>query len=910
MTVSSAAGLLEQALELQRRGALVDAAARYAQVLEADPNNSDAHYYLGLMSCQQGRFAEGIESARKSLASNPRDARVQILLGRALAALGQHQEALACFDQAIALSPDFAKAHASRADLLTDLGYASEAVEGYDRAVHLAPDATEDWFNRAVALCVLGRLEEAIASLDVAIQTKPNLTQTHLLRSKIFADLRRYDEALIGLDATLRIEPRSAEAWLGKASLLKELKRYGESLEASDNALAMKPDCTEAFLCRGNVMFVLGRYDEALAACDQALTLKPNLAEAWFGRGAVLFTRKQPESALEAYMRALELRRDYAEAAVGCGNVFMEMKQYEKSLAAYDQALSLRPDLAEAWAGRGIASAELQRYEEALAACDRALALNGALAEAWLGRGNAYFGQKDYQNALRAYQRALELSPDLAQAWLMYANTLFELGDPAQALTAYDKAIALDSDSKYADGQRLYMKLILADWTALETRTNDLLSKLRKGQGVRVPFTLLPLAASAMDQLRCADVFVSDQPAFPPIWRDEIYSHDRIRVGYLSADFREHPISYLTAGMFEYHDRSNFEIKCLSVGLEQNSPTRKRIESAAEQFLDMHGQSDAEIAALIRHLEIDILVDLIGHTHSGRLGILMRRPAPIQVHYLGYAGTLGSRLIDYIIADSTVIPEDQRGCYAEQVVWLPDSYLASDNRRAISPHMPTRQECGLPDDAFVFCSFNNVYKIVPDVFRVWMRLLQATPRAVLWLSQMRPAAMANLQREAERCGVSRQRLIFAPRLALNADHLARQRQADLFLDTLPYNAHTTASDALWAGLPVVTCLGQTFAGRVAASLLKAIGLPELVSTSLVDYEALALKLAREPAMLAAIKEKLARNRDGYPLFDTPQFTRNLEAAYATMWRQYQRGEPPKAFAVESIELRPNLRLDH
>jgi len=425
-----------------------------------------------------------------------------------------------------------------------------------------------------------------------------------------------------------------------------------------------------------------------------------------------------------------------------------------------------------------------------------------------------------------------------------------------------------------------------------------------------VPFTLLPLAASAMDQLRCAEAFVGDQAAFPPIWRNEIYSHDRIRVGYLSADFREHPVSYLAAGMFEYHNRANFEITCLSLGAEPNSPTRKRIERAAERFLDVHGESDAEIAALIRRLEIDILVDLIGHTHNGRLGILTRRPAPVQVHYLGYAGTLGSRLIDYIIADSTVIPQDQRACYAEQVVWLPDSYLASDNRRAISPRTPTRKDCGLPDDAFVFCSFNNVYKIVPDVFRVWVRLLQATPGAVLWLSQMRPAAMANLQREAQRCGVAIERLIFAPKLAQNADHLARQRQADLFLDTLPYNAHTTASDALWAGLPVVTCLGETFAGRVAASLLKAIGLPELVTTSLADYEALALKLAREPAMLAALKEQLARNCNDYPLFDTPRFTRNLEAAYVTMWQRYQRGEPPEAFAVKSVELRPNLRLDN
>ncbi len=273
-----------------------------------------------------------------------------------------------------------------------------------------------------------------------------------------------------------------------------------------------------------------------------------------------------------------------------------------------------------------------------------------------------------------------------------------------------------------------------------------------------------------------------------------------------------------------------------------------------------------------------------------RLDVLARRPAPIQVNYLGYSGTTGADFIDYIVADATVIPEQHRTFYSEEVVWLPDCYLITDDRRVIAQRTPSRSECGLPEDGFVFCCFNNTYKLGPETFGVWMRLLTATPGSVLWLSEANATAQANLRREAEQSGVAASRLIFASRLPDVADHLARQRQADLFLDTLPYNAHTTACDALWAGVPLLTCLGTTFVGRVAASLLKAIGLDELITHSLADYEALALKLAHDPTALAALRERLARNKTSFPLFDTARTTRQIETAYTMMWQRYQSRE--------------------
>jgi predicted O-linked N-acetylglucosamine transferase (SPINDLY family) len=352
-------------------------------------------------------------------------------------------------------------------------------------------------------------------------------------------------------------------------------------------------------------------------------------------------------------------------------------------------------------------------------------------------------------------------------------------------------------------------------------------------------------------------------------------------------------VAYLMAGLFERHDRTRFEVTALSVGPDRASPMRDRIKGAVEHFIEAGEQSDQDIAELIRRDEIDIVIDLMGLTRHNRFDVLARRAAPIQVNYLGYSGTAGADFIDYILADATVIPEEHRAFYSEEVVWLPDCYLITDDRRAIAERTPSRSECGLPEDAFVFCCFNNTYKLGPETFGVWMRLLQATPGSVLWLSEANATAQANLRREAEQSGVLAARLIFAPRLPDVADHLARQRQADLFLDTLPYNAHTTACDALWAGVPLVTCLGTTFVGRVAASLLKAVGLDELITHSLADYEALALRLTRDPASLAALRDRLARNKTSFPLFDTARTTRQIEAAYTVMWERYQRGETAK-----------------
>ena len=632
-------------------------------------------------------------------------------------------------------------------------------------------------------------------------------------------------------------------------------------------ALEINAESFEAHTNLGNVLLELKRYDEALASYDRALALKPDYAQALGNRGNVLLELKRYEEALASYDRALALNPDYVEAHYNRGNALLDLKRLEEALASYDRALGLRPEYAGALSNRGDVLCELKRHEEALASYDRALALDGDNADTLNSRGNALQELRRYEEAVVSYERALALKPDYA----------------------------------YALGMLAHSKMHCAEWNNYKEQCARLAAEVRAGRSSAVPFVFLSLSESARDQLLCSRICVRDKYAFvSPVWRGERYVHGRIRVAYLSADFHEHATAYLMAGLFERHDKERFETIAVSFGADGPNEMRTRLQAAFDRFINVRQRSDREIAHLLRELEVDIAIDLKGFTTDGRPGICALRCAPVQVNYLGYPGTMGADYFDYILADRFVIPAEDQACYSEKVVYLPDTYQGNDSTRRIAERTPARAEAGLPAAGFVYCCFNNNYKITPEMFDRWMHLLNAVDGSVLWLLEDNPAAARNLRREAQKRGIAPESLVFAPRVKLE-DHLARHRLADLFLDTLPYNAHTTASDALWAGLPVVTCLGTTFAGRVAASLLNAIGLPELITHSLEEYEALALKLAKDGELLAGIKAKLARNRNTTPLFDTDRFRRHLEAAYVMMWERCQRGETPASFAVEPIQ---------
>jgi protein O-GlcNAc transferase len=778
---------------------------------------------------------------------------------------------------------------------LHQAGQVGPAADIYREILTRNPNNTDALHYLGLLESRAGNFEHGTSLIARSLQLQPSNIQFRENYATILYEARRYELAIEICDEELRANPRSVYLLYISASALFKLKRLPESLEAFDKLLALQPDHLVAINERGTVLAQMGEYEKALVAFQKAISLNPRFPDAHLHRGNLLGELDRHDEAKLEFEKALALNPRLARAWSGLGITLRERYLFDEALAAFDKALALESDLVEAWLGRGNVYASLKLHDNALTAYDRALRLKPDLAQAWFGRGNVYASLKQYDNALAAYDRALSLQPDLAQAWFGRGNVYASLKQYEKALSAYDQALGLEHDLTYALANRLYTRQLLCDWTNIESEIDQVLSTVRNQQPF-FPFNLLLVLSSPKDQWQCAKVFAAHQRSFPPLWRGEIYSHSRIRIAYLSADFHEHATAYLTVGLFEKHDKNRFEVYAISAGPNDNSDIRLRIARAVDHFIDVQDKSDEEIAQLIRRSEIDLLVDLKGWTYNARNNVLPRRAAPLQVNYLGYPGTMGADYVDYIIADQTIIPKEQFPYYSERVVWLPDTYQVNDSRRPISEHALTREECDLPAAAFVFCCFNNPYKILPDMFDIWMRLLQRTEGSVLWLFEDHPTASANLRREAEGRGVSPKRLVFAQKIPL-PDHLARHRHADLFLDTIPCTAHTTASDALWAGLPIVTCLGETFAGRVAASLLRAIGLPELVTASLKEYESLALKLANDPALLQAVKAKLAQNRERCPLFDTARFTRHIEAAYVRMWERYQRGDNPEVFTV-------------
>lgn len=573
----------------------------------------------------------------------------------------------------------------------------------------------------------------------------------------------------------------------------------------------------------------------------------------------------------------------------------------QKAGARARRRLSTNPNDAEALRNLAGSLSRLGRHAEAIAAYERAIKVAPHDALAWRECGTELANLARKREALTYIDRALALDPRDARAWAVRGRVLSELMRFEEAVQACSNALDLDPDSPAASRISIHSKLFACDWSQRETDKRRISEGIRAGELIITPFDHRALVNSEAESLALAKIWAKGFGATSgPRWRGELYRHNKIRLAYVSADFRDHVVSQAIIGCLEGHDRTRFETTGISLGPGDRSELRQRCTRAFDRFIDARGMSDEQVATLMQRSEIDIAVDLNGYSGDKHTEIFMTRPAPVQVNYLGYPGTIGGPFADYIIADRTLIPPEHQRYYAEKVVYLPHTYMPNDNKRQITERIPGRVEVGLPETGFVFACHNMSYKIGPETFDIWMRLLKSVEGSVLWLSFLNASAIVNLRREAKRRAVAPERLVFAPRVAMREDHLARLRLADLFLDTLPFNAHASACDALWSGVPVLTCLGNTFPGRVAASELYALDLPELVTTSETQYEDLARSLALNPRRLATIRSKLLRNRASMPLFDTERFTRNLESAFETMWKRQQGGLPPESFAVEDL----------
>lgn len=779
-------------------------------------------------------------------------------------------------------------------------GSVADCCSRTEKYQEVGGDPGPDESGRAFAFLQQGRLDDAERIYRAILQRSPDDADALHFLGVVQAQRQNFSEAADLIDRAIVLAPDNAVAHSNRGNVFRMQGRIDEALASYERALALDPASTEALINRGDVMLGLGRNESALSNYEAVLSLVPDHPIVRFKRCRVLEGLGRFDEALAGYDQALVIRHDDAEALFRRGQVLGILMRHAEAVESFERALAVKPESAIILNALGISLRQLRRWTEALASFDRALVLNPRFAEAHNNRAALLADMGRHAEALEGYDRALEISPDSAGFLNNRGDLLRVMGLHEQAARDYSRLLELAPDFDQALGHKLHTDLQICNWKDYDVNRQRLLAAVRAGKSF-LPFTVLVLSDTGAEPLRSARAYAAQKfpMAAKPLWAGERYRHDRIRIAYLSADFYWHATALLMVELFERHDRRRFEVSAWSFGPDVRDGMRERLESAFEQFHDVRGMSDNDVAAMLRAREIDIAIDLKGYSKGCRPAIFAQRAVPIQVNYLVYPGTMGADFIDYIIGDKDVIPEGDEKFYAEKVVRLPDSYQVNGSVRVKPANAPQRADVNLPESGFVFCCFNNNYKITPDVFDIWMRLLRRIEGSVLWLLEGNPAASRNLRLEAEARGVDPGRLVFAPRLS-PSDHMARHGLADLFLDTVPCNAHTTASDALWAGLPVLTCRGGTFPGRVASGLLRAIGLPELIARDLNDYETLAFNLATTPDLLARLKSRLLQNKTTHPLFDIDRYRTHIESAYVAMYERYQRGESPLDFNVAAI----------
>jgi protein O-GlcNAc transferase len=759
---------------------------------------------------------------------------IETLVQRAVNQQAQGNLAGACdlFAQVLARDPLHAVALYSLAAISLNLGDAASALSYAERSNAANPASALTWFIRGSALRLAGRGAEAMVFLERACALDPSHADSLLMLGVVYAEAQQFRQALASFDRVLAVDPGHGAARANREAILPLVQPQLES----EAALTQK----------GLALQAGGQIKEAAALFRQALEINPNQFVAL-----------------------------YSLAVIGLNGGGVE-----EGLHFAERCRLAEPRAAASWYIHGAALKSARRFAEAIESLDRALSLDPNHLESFVTKGHVYGDQKQYALSLVEFNNVLTRDPGHAQAINNSATLLSILNQHAESARFYERLASLHPDFDFVLGALSHAKLHCCDWEGFYDLQKRIIDGVRAGRRVCRQLAFLAVSDSSEDQLKCARI-VSEH-SYPrnavQLWRGERYKHDRIRVGYLSPDLREHPVGHLFAGVMEKHDKSRFEIYAFSLGVDDGSSLRKRFLAAADHFIDVRAKPSLEVAQIIRHHEVDILIDLAGPTMDAQPDVFGFKPAPVQVLYLGYPGTSGADYMDYILADRTVIPEEHKKFYAEKVLYLPGCYLPTDPMLVFSDRTPTREEMSLPAEGFIFCSFNHDYKINPPVFDVWMRILSRVEGSVLWLMRLNDAAEENLRKEAEKRGIDRSRLIFARRVPSISDHLARYRLAGVFLDTTPYNAHTTSTDALRSGLPVLTVEGGSFQSRVATSVLRTVGVPELAVKNLAEYEETAVRLALNPTELAALKERVRSQVAASCLTDADAFTRGVEAA--------------------------------
>jgi len=760
----------------------------------------------------------------------------------------------------------------------------------------------DDIIEEATGLLHGGQLAKAEAVLRSVLKGNSDNFDVMRLLGVACHLQKKQEEAEEFLQNATLLDPGSAQTHYNLGLVRYILKRHEEAAESFQKSAQLQPDDADTHGALGGALISLNRFEEAVTSLQRCIEINPDSGETHFKLGIALKAVKRLENAASHFRTSGELEPRNPVPRLYLADIHRELQQYEEAIEGYREVLKDLPENAAAHNSLGIVFGAMRRHDEAAESFQRAIEIDPGFAEAHHNLAMTLRDLSQFDEAISSSRRSLEIKPDYAEAHNLMGNILKNQNQQEEAIESYRKALDFEPDHSNALSQLSQLTRALCDWSNFTEISDKLHDCVTTGKSPVRPFAFLSFSNNANDQLRCAQLFSNDQvglTARQPVPRRVSAKDKRIRIAYVSADFLEHPVSFQIAELFELHDRDKFEIFGVSMGVDDNSAIRKRLLKSFDRFIDVRDLDDRRAAELIAEQEVHIAVDLTGFTANARPDILAGRPAPVQVNYLGYPGTMGSDFIDYILVDPFIVPPDQQANFSECLVQLPDSFMATDSKAVVGQVVPSRADTGLGEGEFVFCSFNNAYKFTPAIFEIWMSLLSKVPQSVLWLSATSKTGEKNLRNEASRLGVDPARIVFAPRVPARSDHLARLAVADLFLDTLPYNAHATASDALLVGLPVVTCAGNAFAGRVAGSLLHAIGMPELVTGDLEAYEALALKLATDPDYLSEISDKLITNRTSAALFDSKRLCANLESAYSEMFDIWCKGEAPRPFEVSS-----------
>jgi predicted O-linked N-acetylglucosamine transferase (SPINDLY family) len=739
--------------------------------------------------------------------------------------------------------------------ILHQQGRLKEAQSIYEQGLRLDPNYFELLFLMGTVLINQCRdYLQAVDFLSKAIHINSLSVAAYSNRSMAFLALGNLEKSLVDCNKAIELEPDFEAAYINQGNVLLQLNRVEESLESYKHALLYNPLNPHILYNQGVLLHKLGYLDKALKSYDQAIKIDSNYAEAFANRGEVLFLLKRFDDALLSLDKSIEINPGISIAHSNRGAVLQKLGHLNDALESYEKAIKISPNYALAFSNKGALLQTLNRLDEAKSSLDTAIYLDPNHPGTYFNRGNVYKESNEFFLALQDYEMAYRIQPDDIHSLSMI----------------------------------IHLKMMLCDWTNF-----DELERMANAVNQIQPFALLAISNSEGHIKNCT-VQYSEYfyPAQPPLTLHKPKKYgSKIKIGYVSGEFRHQATGILVAELIELHDKNKFDIVGFDTGWDDHSEIRMRLNLAFDEIINISNLPDIDAAKIIAENEIDILVNLNGYFGKITQGIFCYRPSPVQINYLGFPGTLGSKSIDYIIADRITIPEASRIHYSEKVAYLPNSYQANDRKRSISRELISRSKMGLPEDSFVFCCFNNSYKITPTVFDSWMRILKNVDHSVLWLLGGSEEMRHNLCKETILRGVDPQRLIFAERMNL-PDHLNRHRLANLFLDTSPCNAHTTASDALWAGLPVLTYSGSTFSGRVCASLLDAIGLPELIATSILDYENRAITLGNNREELQLLTQKLCDNRLKTPLFDTENYCIHIENAYKVMFDRYTHGLDP------------------